>query len=37
MEFLLFFVSFSIGGIAAWQILNWMYGKKLRDSNEELR
>lgn len=37
MEFLLFLVAIAIGGIAAWQIFNWMYGKKLRDNKEELR
>lgn len=37
MEFLLFLVAIVIGGIAAWQIFNWMYGKKLRDNKEELR
>jgi hypothetical protein len=37
MEFLLFLVAIAIGGIAAWQIFYWMYGKKLRDNKEELR
>ena len=37
MEFLLFLAAIAIGGIAAWQIFNWMYGKKLRDNKEELR
>lgn len=37
MEFLLFLVAIAIGGIAAWQIFNWMYGKKLHDNKEELR
>jgi hypothetical protein len=37
MEFLLFLVAIAVGGIAAWQIFNWMYGKKLRDNKEELR
>lgn len=37
MEFLLFLVAIAIGGIASWQIFNWMYGKKLRDNKEELR
>jgi hypothetical protein len=37
MEFLLFLVAIAVGGIAAWQIFNWMYRKKLRDNKEELR
>ncbi len=37
MEFLLFLIAIAIGGVAAWQIFNWMYGKKLRDNKEELR
>lgn len=37
MEILLFFVAIAIGGIASWQIFNWMYGKKLRDNKEQLR
>lgn len=37
MEILLFLVAMTIGGIAAWQIFNWMYGKKLRDNKEQLR
>lgn len=37
MEFLLFLVAIAIGGIASWQIFNWMYGKKLRDNKEQLR
>lgn len=37
MEILLFLVALAIGGIAAWQIFNWMYGKKLRDNTQELR
>jgi hypothetical protein len=24
-----------LGGIADWQVFNWMYGKKLRDNREE--
>jgi hypothetical protein len=32
MEFLLFLVSIAMGGIADWQVFNWMYGKKLRDN-----
>ena len=37
MEFILFFVALAIGGIAAWQIFNWMYGKKLRNKTEDIR
>jgi hypothetical protein len=37
MKFLLFLVAIIIGGIAAWQIFNWIYEKKLRDNKEELR
>ncbi|MDZ7934227.1 MAG: DUF4230 domain-containing protein [Emticicia sp.] len=37
MEFLLFLLAIAIGGVAAWQIFNWMYGKKIRDNKEELR
>ena len=37
MEFLLFFSAIAIGGIASWQIFNWMYGKKIRDNKEQLR
>jgi Protein of unknown function (DUF4230) len=37
MEFILFFVALAIGGIAAWQIFNWMYGKKLRNKSEDIR
>ncbi|CAH0996171.1 hypothetical protein EMA8858_02301 [Emticicia aquatica] len=37
MEILLFLVSVALGGIAAWQIFNWMYGKKLRDNKDQLR
>lgn len=37
MDFLLFLLSIAIGGIASWQIFNWMYGKKLRDNKEQIR
>jgi hypothetical protein len=34
----LFFISaLGVGGIAAWQVFNWVYGKKLRDNREQLR
>lgn len=36
MEFLVFIIALGLGGIAAWQIFNWMYARKLKDnrSNE---
>ena len=37
MEFILFFIALAMGGIAAWQIFNWMYGKKLRSNKEDIR
>ncbi len=37
MEILIFLVAIAIGGIASWQIFNWMYGKKLRDNKDQLR
>ncbi|GAB3518985.1 DUF4230 domain-containing protein [Emticicia fontis] len=37
MDFLLFILALGVGGIAAWQVFNWMYGKKIRDNREQLR
>lgn len=37
MEIILFLVAVIIGGIASWQIFNWMYGKKLKDNKENIR
>lgn len=37
MEFILFIVALVVGGLASWQIFNWMYGKKLKDNKESLR
>ena len=37
MEFLIFIIALAMGGIAAWQIFNWMYGKKLKDNKENIR
>ncbi len=37
MEILIFIVAIAIGGIASWQIFNWMYGKKLRDNTQQIR
>jgi hypothetical protein len=36
-EFLLFLLALGLGGIAAWQIFHWVYGKKLKDNKESLR
>ncbi len=30
MEFIFFIVAMAIGGLGAWQVFNWMYGKKLK-------
>ena len=35
MDFLLFLVAILIGGIAAWQIFNWKYSKKLNTKQLE--
>lgn len=32
-----FFIAVLVGGIAAWQIFNWMYANKLRDKSEQMR
>ncbi|MCP9769656.1 DUF4230 domain-containing protein [Lacihabitans sp. LS3-19] len=37
MEFVLFIIALVVGGLASWQIFNWMYGKKLKDNKESLR
>src|SRR6218665_1046633 len=37
MDFLFFIVALGVGGIAAWQVFNWVYGKKIRDNREQLR
>jgi hypothetical protein len=37
MTTFLFALAVIIGGIAAWQIFNWMYGSKLKDKNEQMR
>lgn len=34
-NFLIFLISLVLGGIAAWQIFNWIYGKKLKSSKQE--
>jgi hypothetical protein len=37
MEFVLFIIALIVGGLASWQVFNWMYGKKLKDNKESLR
>jgi Protein of unknown function (DUF4230) len=37
MTTFLFALAVFVGGIAAWQIFNWMYGSKLRDSKDQIR
>jgi Protein of unknown function (DUF4230) len=37
MTTLFFILAIAIGGIASWQIFNWMYGNKLRDNKDQLR
>ncbi|RFS18510.1 DUF4230 domain-containing protein [Emticicia sp. C21] len=37
MDFLFFISALGVGGIAAWQVFNWIYGKKIRDNREQLR
>jgi hypothetical protein len=37
MTTLFFVIAVAIGGIASWQIFNWMYGNKLRDNKDMLR
>ena len=35
MTTLFFSIAVVMGGIASWQIFNWMYGSKLRDNSEQ--
>lgn len=35
MDFAIFLISLTVGGVAAWQIFNWMYGKKLKNNKQE--
>ncbi len=35
MDFGIFVVALVVGGIAAWQVFNWMYGKKLTSNKQE--
>jgi hypothetical protein len=37
MTTLFFIIAIAIGGIASWQVFNWMYGNKLRDNKDQLR
>ena len=37
MNLFFFAVAVVMGGIAAWQIFNWMYGSKLRDNGNVVR
>ncbi|WP_337044468.1 DUF4230 domain-containing protein [Emticicia sp. 17c] len=37
MDFVLFILALVVGSIAAWQVFNWIYGKKIRDNREQLR
>jgi len=37
MDFLFFISALGVGSIAAWQVFNWVYGKKIRDNREQLR
>lgn len=34
-NFLIFLISLALGGIAAWQIFNWIYGKSLKSNKQE--
>lgn len=34
-DFVIFVVALAVGGIAAWQIFNWIYGKKLKNNKQE--
>lgn len=35
MDFVIFIIALGVGGVAAWQIFNWMYGKKLKNNKQE--
>lgn len=35
MDFGIFVIALGVGTIAAWQVFNWMYGKKLRSNKQE--
>lgn len=35
MDFGIFVIALGVGTIAAWQVFNWMYGKKLKSNKQE--
>lgn len=35
MDFGIFVIALGVGTIAAWQVFNWIYGKKLRSNKQE--
>lgn len=35
MDFGIFVIALGVGTIAAWQVFNWMYGKKLKSNRQE--
>jgi hypothetical protein len=37
MTIFLFLIALVVGGIASWQIFNWMYAGKLRDNRDQIR
>ena len=37
MTALIVFVAMIVGGVAAWQVFNWIYGKKLKDKSQEVK
>lgn len=37
MTIILFLIALIVGGIAAWQIFNWVYGNKLKDNSAQIR
>ena len=34
-DFFIFLIALAVGGVAAWQVFNWMYGKKLKNNKQE--
>lgn len=37
MTIILFLIALIVGAIAAWQVFNWVYGKKLKDNSAQIR
>ncbi len=37
MTIILFLIALLVGGIASWQIFNWMYANKLKDNSAQIR